>query len=80
MGCAVCLWLLQRNAHLYAAWLSGNGAVQAENLVYLLPDGDYDADDLQNEKIAYEKLQAYEKRPPVIQMKNLLAGGFLCAK
>ena len=48
--------------------------------MYLLPDGDYDADDLQNEKIACEKLQAYEKRPPVIQMKNLLAGGFLCAK
>ena len=51
MGCAVCLWLLQRNAHLYAAWLGGNGAVQAENLVYLLPDGDYDADDLQNEAV-----------------------------
>lgn len=55
MGCAVCLWLLQRDADLYAAWLSGNGAVQAENLVYLLPDGYYDADDLQNETIACEK-------------------------
>ncbi len=51
MGCAVCLWLLQRNAHLYAAWLGSNGAVQAENLVYLLPDGYYDADDLQNEAV-----------------------------
>lgn len=51
MGCAVCLWLLQRNAHLYAAWLGSNGAVQAENLVYLLSDGYYDADDLQNETI-----------------------------
>lgn len=55
MGCAVCLWLLQRNADLYAVWLICNGAVQAENLVYLLPDGYYDADDLQNEKIACEK-------------------------
>lgn len=40
------LWLLQRNADLYAAWLSCNGAVQAKNLVHLLPDGYYDADDL----------------------------------
>lgn len=55
MGCAVSLWLLQRNADLYATWLSCNGAVQAENLVYLLPDGYYDADDLQNKKIACEK-------------------------
>lgn len=55
VGCAVCLWLLQCDAHVYAAWLSGNGAVQAENLVYILPDGYYDADDLQNEKIACEK-------------------------
>ena len=50
VGCAVCLWLLQRNAYLYAAWLGSNGAVQAENLVYLLPDGYYDADDLQKKK------------------------------
>ena len=52
--CTVCLWLLQRNAHLYAAWLGSNGAVQDENLVYLLPDGHYDADDLQNETIVCE--------------------------
>lgn len=51
VGCSVCFWLLQCNAYLYAAWLSGNGAVQAENLVYLLSDGYYDADDLQNETI-----------------------------
>lgn len=41
-----------RNVYLYAAWLGGNGAVQAKNLVHLLPDGYYDTDDLQNEKIA----------------------------
>ena len=51
VGCAVCLWLLQRNAYFYAAWLSGYGAIQAENLVHLLPNGDYDADDLQNEAV-----------------------------
>lgn len=51
VGCAVCLWLLQRNADIYAAWLSGYGAVQAENLVYILPDGYDDADDLQNEAV-----------------------------
>lgn len=42
------------------AWPSSDGAVQAEDLVHLLPDGDYDADDLQDE--AVEGLaQAYEK-------------------
>lgn len=51
VGCAVCLWLLKRNADLYAAWLGGDGAVQAENLVHLLPDGDNDADDLQDEAV-----------------------------
>ena len=34
---------------------SSSAWVQAKNLVYLLPDGYYDADDLQNEKIACEK-------------------------
>lgn len=33
------------------AWPSGDGAVQAENLVHLLPDGDDDADDLQAEAV-----------------------------
>ena len=51
VGCAVCLWLLQRDADLYAAWLGGDGAVQAENLVHLLPNGDDDADDLQDEAV-----------------------------
>ena len=51
VGCTVCLWLLQRDADLYAVRLGGDGAVQAENLVHLLPDGDYDADDLQDEAV-----------------------------
>ena len=51
VGCTVCLWLLQRDADLYAAGPSGDGAVQAENLVHLLPDGDYDTDDLQAEAV-----------------------------
>ena len=51
VGCTVCLWLLQRDADIYAVRLGGDGAVQAENLVYLLPDGDDDADDLQNEAV-----------------------------
>ena len=51
VDCTVCLWLLQRDADVYAAWLGGDGAVQAENLVYLLPDGDDDADDLQDEAV-----------------------------
>ena len=51
VGCAVYLWLLQRDADLYAAWLGGDGAVQAENLVHLLPNGDDDADDLQDEAV-----------------------------
>lgn len=33
------------------AWPSSDGAIQAEDLVYLLPDGDDDADDLQNEAV-----------------------------
>lgn len=51
VGCAVCLWLLQRDVDLNAAWLGGDGAVQAENLVHLLPNGYYDADDLQDEAV-----------------------------
>ena len=51
VGCTVCLWLLQRDADLYAVRLGGDGAVQAENLVHLLSDGYYDADDLQNEAV-----------------------------
>ena len=60
VGCTVCLWLLQRDADVYAAWLGGDGAVQAENLVHLLPDGDDDADDLQDE--AVEGLAAGPRR------------------
>lgn len=41
-------------ANIYAAWLSGYGAVQAKNVVHLLPDGYDDADDLQNEAIVCE--------------------------
>ena len=51
VGCTVCLWLLQRDADLYAVRLGGDGAVQAENVVHLLPDGDDDADDLQDEAV-----------------------------
>ena len=51
VGCTVCLWLLQRDVDLYAAGPSGDGAVQAENVVHLLPDGDDDADDLQDEAV-----------------------------
>ena len=51
VGCTVCLWLLQRDADVYAVRLGSNGAIQAENLVHLLPDGDDDADDLQNEAV-----------------------------
>ena len=45
---AVQLWFLQHYAHLHHHRPCGYGAVQAQNLVHLLPHGHHDPDDLQN--------------------------------
>lgn len=45
-GSAVCLRLLQRDAHLHSAGSGHYGSVQAPQLVRLLPHGDHDAADL----------------------------------
>ena len=46
---AVRLWLLQRDADLYLAWTYHNDFIQASLLVCVLPDGNDDADDLQDQ-------------------------------
>lgn len=54
VSCGACTQVCPRQAiSVYKGcfWPSGDGAVQAENLVHLLPDGDYDADDLQDEAV-----------------------------
>ena len=87
VGCAVCLWLLQRDADLYAAWLGSNGAVQAENVVHLLPNGDDDADDLQDEAVEglgiglrNKFFSVYINGPPVCSRKSCLQEVFLDLK
>lgn len=45
--CPVCIWVLQCDADIYRAWPDHNGAVQAEKLVCLLPNGYDDTADLQ---------------------------------
>ena len=47
--CAVCFWLLQRDAHFHRAGPHNHGAVQAAQLVRLLPHGHDDAAHLQSE-------------------------------
>ena len=47
---AVRVRILQRNADVYRPRADHNGAVQAAQLVRLLPDGHHDAADLQSEK------------------------------
>lgn len=46
--CAVCLRLLQRDAHLYCVGANHHDSVQASQLVRVLPDGNYDPVDLQS--------------------------------
>ena len=43
------LWFLQSDAYFHDHWISGQYDVQAQNMVQLLPDGYYDADDLQDQ-------------------------------
>ena len=47
---AVCLRILQRDAHLHGAGAYHYGAVQASQLVRLLPYGNHDSADLQSKK------------------------------
>ena len=50
LDCTVQLRFLQRDAHVTAAGTDCDGIVQAQNLVYILPHGNHDAGNLQNQK------------------------------
>ena len=54
LDCTVQLRFLQRDAHVTAAGTDRDGTVQAQNLVYILPHGNHDAGNLQNQKFTWQ--------------------------